>query len=154
MRTLLHTLKLRVFEPIQRALAIHPKYVVPVFSLALGHRFDTEITQHGRDYDSSDDLTVVRRWWGARLSFGGDATRALYYNAALFVRFNLPFGIFIGVRWAGNDPAKKEYLQLGLGTKLNGDFAATFRIQSDESAAAGTTGPNVGQAAGWNGGPK
>jgi len=154
MKDALHAIKMRVFEPLQRALSVHPKYVVPVLSAAIGFRVDQEVTQHGRDYDPTDDLVVNRRLWGATVNVGGAGTASLYYNAALFVRLTLPFGVFIGVRWAGKDPHAREYLQLGLGTKLNGDFAATFRIQSDRSAARGTTGPNVGQSEGWSGGPK
>jgi hypothetical protein len=154
MHPTLSSLKTRFVDPLQRLLSVHPKRVVPVFSAVVGYRFETEITQHGRDFDPSDDLVVTRRWWGARVSFGGDATRSLYYNGALFVRFNFPFGIFVGIRWSGKDTSRKEFLHLGFGHKLNGDFAATFRIQSDDSAAGGTYGPNVGQAKGWEGGTK
>jgi hypothetical protein len=154
MTAVFHALKLRVFEPIQRALAINPKYVVPVFSLALGYRVDGEFTQHGKDFTQSDDIVAQRKLVGGHIAFGGSHTKSLYYNAMFFLRFNLPFGLFIGIRWAGKDPYSKEFAQAGIGTKLNGDFALTLRVQSDASAAGGTTGPNVGQAIGWNQGEK
>jgi len=150
----LNDIKMRFFEPIQRFLAVHPKRVVPVFSAALGYRTAGEFTQHGKDFTQSDDLVVQRKLWGGHVAFGGSHTKSLFYNAALFVRFNLPFGIFLGIRWAGKDPSRKEFFQCGLGHKLNGDFAATFRFQSDDSAAGGTYGPNVGQASGWSAGTK
>jgi hypothetical protein len=153
-KAFLHSIKMRVFEPIQRALSIHPKYVVPVFSLALGYRVDGEFTQHGEDHNAVDDLVVRRRLWGGHVAFGGSHTNSLFYNAALFVRFNLPFGIFVGIRWAGKYPARNEFFQAGIGYKLNGDFGAPLRVQSDNSAAGGTAGPNVGQAAGWSAGTK
>lgn len=154
MKDALNAIKLRVFEPIQRALAINPKYVLPLFSLAIGYVVENDYTQHGRDYDPSDDITVFRRLWGAHIAFGGSHTSSLYYNGMLFLRFNFPFGVFVGIRWAGKDPSADEFWQAGFGYKLNGDFASTMRVQSDESAAQGTYGPNSGQARGWAGGTK
>lgn len=73
---------------------------------------------------------------------------SLFYNAVFFIRFNWPLGIFIHIRWA--DKARRAFLQTGLGWKLNGRISAILRIQSDESAAAGVSGPNLGQATGFN----
>ena len=74
---------------------------------------------------------------------------SLYYNAVFFVRLCFAPGMFIGVRWS-NSSVKKSLWQFGIGWKINGRFAMTFRIQSDESSAKGTTGPNYGQATGFN----
>ena len=76
---------------------------------------------------------------------------ALFYNAVFFLRLSFPFGIFVHVRWAEN--WRRSLLQTGLGWKLNGRIAALFRLQSDTSAAAGVTGPNYGQATGFEFGP-
>lgn len=141
----LESLKQRV----RSILDVKQTTVVPLFSAALGYKSLVETTDHNMNHDSSDDVTIIRPMWGGHVAFGGSHTRSLYYNAALFVRVNLPFGIFIGVRWAGKDPQRKESFQCGLGHKLNGVFAFTFRIQSDASQAAGTYGPNHGQVQGW-----
>jgi hypothetical protein len=76
---------------------------------------------------------------------------SLFYNGILFIRFNWPFGIFGSFRWAKD--WRRSFLQTGLGYKLNGRFGATIRLQSDESAAEGTSGPNYGQAKGFEYGP-
>jgi hypothetical protein len=69
---------------------------------------------------------------------------ALFYNAVFFVRLVFPFGAFFHMRLGSN------YLfQCGLGWKLNGRAAILFRMQTDASAAAGTSGPNYGQSSGY-----
>jgi hypothetical protein len=69
---------------------------------------------------------------------------SLFYNAAFFVRLVFPFGVFFGMRLG------KTYLfQTGIGWKLNGRFALLMRVQTDASAAAGTSGPNYGQSSGY-----
>lgn len=69
---------------------------------------------------------------------------SLFYNGFVMVRVTFPFGIFIHIK-----PARNLRIQCGIGWKLNGRFGILARAQSDESAAAGTHGPNVGQARGW-----
>jgi hypothetical protein len=72
-------------------------------------------------------------------------TRSLYYNGFIFLRLSLPFGVFVHLK-----PLRNLRIQAGLGWKLNGRFAMTFRFQSDESAFDGERGDNYGQAAGWD----
>ena len=74
---------------------------------------------------------------------------SLFYNAVLFVRIASPFGIFASVRWSGSTSGK-SILQAGIGWKLNGRLAILFRIQSDQTSAQGVTGPNSGQATGFD----
>lgn len=70
---------------------------------------------------------------------------SLFYNAQFFVRLALPFGLFFGARLG------PVYLfQCGLGWSLLGRFKLLFRFQTDASAAAGSTGPNFGQATGYD----
>lgn len=78
--------------------------------------------------------------------------QSLFFNAVFFLRLSLPLGIFASVRWS---PAtdKKSLLQTGFGWKLNGRLGILMRIQSDKTSAAGVTGPNLGQATGFNYGP-
>lgn len=75
--------------------------------------------------------------------------KSLFYNAVFFLRLSLPLGIFVGFRWSAST-TKKALFQTGIGWKLNGRFAILFRVQSDETSAAGVTGPNTGQATGFN----
>lgn len=63
-------------------------------------------------------------------------------------------GWFRSFRWAGKNPDAREFLQMGFGFKGNGRYTVTFRIQSDNTGAAGVRGPNLGQATGFNWGPK
>lgn len=77
-----------------------------------------------------------------------DNGTSLYYNGLVFIRVALPFWIGLHIRFG------KRYLQAGIGWKLNGRFGLIFRIQTDESAAEGTHGPNYGQAKGFECGPK
>ena len=71
--------------------------------------------------------------------------RSLFYNGVWSVRLTFPFGIWVHVK-----PTIDLRLQAGAGWKLNGRFAVLLRVQTDESAAAGTHGPNHGQASGWD----
>lgn len=108
------------------------RFIFPLFSICLGNRD------------------------GGSIDFYKTNTGSLFYNGAIFVRVMFPFFIGIGIRWAGKDINKREFLQTYIGIKLNGEWALMprFRRQSDVSAAKGTTGPNYGQAIGWNAGTK
>lgn len=79
----------------------------------------------------------------------GKHDASLYYNGIIFFRVMLPFFIGIHIRWSGSTTVK-AFLQTHIGWKKNGDFAITFRIQSDEAAAIGTYGHNFNQAQGWS----
>lgn len=83
--------------------------------------------------------------WKPRIT--GDVS--LFYNAVFFLRFNWPLGIFASLRWSSSATAR-ALLQVGLGWKLNGRIALLLRIQSDATSAAGSSGPNYGQATGFN----
>lgn len=74
--------------------------------------------------------------------------KSLFYNAVLFMRLSIPMGLFIAVRWSPSTTAKALF-QAGIGWKLNGRIALLFRIQSDATSAAGSSGPNYGQATGF-----
>lgn len=74
---------------------------------------------------------------------------SLFYNAVFFLRLSWPFGVFASVRWSASSTAK-ALLQLGAGWKLNGRIALLLRIQSDATSAAGSSGPNYGQASGFD----
>lgn len=74
--------------------------------------------------------------------------RSLFYNSLLFLRLSLPFGVFASIRWSDSSTAK-ALLQVGIGWKLNGRIAILLRIQSDATSAAGSSGPNYGQAQGF-----
>lgn len=69
---------------------------------------------------------------------------SLFYNGYFFIRITWPFGIWVHIKRQVD--LRRQY---GIGWKLNGRFGATWRKQSDASAAAGVTGRNFGQAAGW-----
>lgn len=73
---------------------------------------------------------------------------SLYFNGILFLRLSLPLDARFGLRWSGST-TKAALFQTGAGFKLNGRFAPTFRVQSDESAAAGTNSPNYFSGRGW-----
>lgn len=97
--------------------------------------------------------------------------RSLFYNAVFFFRYTvspftlitfylavalgwywaLIYGVFVSFRWSGST-TKKALFQTGFGHKLNGRLGLPLRFQSDKSSAAGVTGPNSGQAQGFNGG--
>lgn len=69
---------------------------------------------------------------------------SLFFNGVWMVRVTWPFGIWVHVK-----PTVDTRIQVGAGWKLNGRFGLIARAQSDASAAAGTHGPNHGQARGW-----
>lgn len=75
--------------------------------------------------------------------------QSLFFNAVCFLRLSLPFGLFFSVRWSSSS-IKKALFQTGIGWKLNGRLAVLFRVQSDETSAAGVTGANYGQAQGFD----
>lgn len=77
------------------------------------------------------------------------AERSLFYNGVFFIRFNWPLGLFGSFRWSAATD-RKALFQCGIGFKLNGRFALLLRVQSDKTSAAGVTGPNVGQATGFD----
>jgi hypothetical protein len=72
---------------------------------------------------------------------------AQYFNALIFVRLALPFGVFVATRLT-----LTRLFQAGFGWKMSGRFAIHCRLQTDASAAAGyhVGMPNVGQAQGWD----
>ena len=83
----------------------------------------------------------------------------LYSYAGAYVtgyKFLIPFavppGLFFAFRWSSATD-KKALFQTGIGWKLNGRLGLLFRFQSDKTSAAGVTGPNFGQATGFNYGP-
>lgn len=117
---------------LRNALNLKPSAILPLVSIQLG-------------WD--------RRLANVRVCFGRRRTGSLYYNGIVFVRVMLPFFVGVMVRWSGSS-TERAYLQAHIGWKLNGVFAATFRIQSDAAAAAGHQSPNTGQAVGWADGPK
>jgi len=75
---------------------------------------------------------------------------SLFYNSVFFVRIGFPLCFFLSLRWSSST-TQKSLFQTGIGWKLNGRFAITFRVQSDTTSAAGSAGrPNVGQATGFD----
>lgn len=144
---------MRLADILRRATTLHPRFVLPLVSVALGYRTLSGYTQHGRNQDPSDDYDCVLSGWAAKITFGRDDVNSLYQNAALFVRVVLPFGVWIRVRWRGDRPDVRSSFSCGVGYKLNGTLGATFRVQSDASSARGTHGPNYGQPGGWWRGP-
>lgn len=140
---------MNLLDRIRNATKLHPRWCFPILSLSLGYRTVGEFTQHNRDYDSTDDEHFTVRRWGARLTLGSGDEKSLYWNAALFIRVNAPLGVWLGIR-VGSD----RIFQTGIGYKLSGVIGANFRLQTDDSAAEGTTGPNYGQERGWWDGTK
>lgn len=102
----------------------------------------------------SDSVKSVGLAWlfqeGSRWRFAPRITgnTSLFYNAVFFVRLAWPFGLFWSIRWSPRSDCKALF-QTGIGWKLNGRLALLFRIQSDKTSAAGVTGPNLGQATGF-----
>lgn len=108
--------------------------------------------------------------WVFRPKVTGESS--LFFNGIFFIRYTITplllvqmalaiklgswwyllFGLFFSVRWSPSTTAKSLF-QTGLGYKLNGRLGITLRVQSDSSSAAGVTGPNLGQASGFNYGP-
>ena len=117
------------------------KYIFPLFTICLGHK-----NAEGK--------------WDWDVSFGRDKSESLFYNGAIIIRVMFPFFVGIGIRWSEKGVVifgkSRAFLQTYIGIKLNGEWAVMprFRIQSDESAARGTSGANHGQATGWNAGTK
>ena len=94
------------------------------------------------------------RWRLGWIKWGHAADQSLFYNGIFCLRIMLPFFVGLGFRWAGSNPAAREFAHTALGWKLNGEITAELRVQSDESSSAGATAPNYGQASGWQEGPK
>jgi len=136
----LQELNARFIDPWLNKLRLPTWCIFPIFAFAVGYRAP-----------ATDNRGAG---WGGRFWIGRVRDEDLFYNGAIFFRFMLPFFVGIHIRWAGRDPSKREYLQIYIGWKLNGALSAVFRVQSDESAAAGFTSPNYGQAVGWEDGPK
>lgn len=76
--------------------------------------------------------------------FYREGTKSLFYNGVFFLRLNTPFGV-----WLHFKPVSWGRFQCGLGWKLNGRIAILLRWQTDVHAAEGVSGPNTGQASGW-----
>lgn len=158
-----------VFEKIRRwkstlpwnNLRVPPWMIFPLFSVCIGAKHENK--------------------WVYHIGYGSADNRGLFWNGILFFRIifcpvwaavTIPVWIYsgasfawlifcvgfvgLGIRWAGKNPSKKEYMQTYIGVKLNGEWAIVprFRIQSDLSAEAGTTGANYGNAYGWDAGTK
>lgn len=103
--------------------------------------------------DTDSVKTVGVAWLfkeGGRWKFAPRITGdvSLFYNAIFFLRLSFPFGVFFALRWSSSTTAK-ALLQIGAGWKLNGRIALLVRVQSDASSAAGSSGPNYGQATGF-----
>jgi len=122
--------------------AIPTEWIIPLFTISLGYQ-----VLKLRRVDDKDQL--VPFWKVGHIGLGNTDNESLYMNSMFFFRFMFPFWVGIGIRWAGKDPTKKEYLQTGLGWKLNGRLGALFRVQSDTTAARGVQGPNYDQSTGW-----
>jgi hypothetical protein len=153
-------------------------YIIPIFSLCIGYK--TEESGYTKwtlgdlyfGHDKTDSLfrngalffrfTLSPVWTAGVL-----AVYALIGTVAWFwFDYQIEYSHWamayaagfwgVGIRWAGKDPSKPEFAQAYIGPKLNGEWAVAprIRIQSDGSAAAGTTGANYGQAVGWNEGNK
>ncbi len=75
--------------------------------------------------------------------------QSLFFNAVFFLRLSLPFGVFFSFRWSASS-VKKSLFQTGIGWALNGRLKLLLRVQSDATSAAGVTGPNYGQATGFD----
>jgi hypothetical protein len=73
---------------------------------------------------------------------------SLFYNAAFFLRLAVPFGLFASLRWSSSSTGR-ALIQTGAGWALNGRLKLLLRVQSDASSAAGSSGPNTGQATGF-----
>lgn len=88
--------------------------------------------------------TLFTRAWDDQGAYRPE-NASLFYNGHFFVRISFPFGI-----WLHWKPYSDLRVQLGIGWKLNGRFGVVARVQSDDEAAAGTHGPNFGQARKWD----
>lgn len=128
----------RWLKNLKDKMSIDPRHVVPLVCFQWG------CSEKG----DKPDLTSAWIEWGR-----SDKDYSLYHNGLFFLRLTWPLGFFWGLRWTGK-PVKRQYLQTGIGYKLNGQWAFTFRFQNDKSAAEGTWGPNVGQSSRWQCGSK
>lgn len=120
---------------IEGMLNLNPDYITPVLCITLGFK-------------------RTGKWRFGWIKWGRAADQSLFYNGILCIRLMLPFFVGIGIRWAGSNPAAREFMHAAVGWKLNGELTAELRVQSDESSSAGATSPNYGQAWGWQEGPK
>lgn len=111
------------------------RYIKPLFAICSGFK---------RNGKWSLGWVHIGEWQG---------DTSLFYNGIFFLRLMFPFFIGIGIRWSSSTTSR-SFLQTYIGWKGNGQFSVVFRIQSDQSAASGYTGPNTGQAQGWNEGTK
>lgn len=76
------------------------------------------------------------------------------FNAWRFTRTVYVDGKARGWTWSWRKPGVDYKHTIILGWKINGRFALTFRFwHTDKESAAGTTGPNYGQATGDDFGP-
>lgn len=130
------------WKSLKDQLTVDPKHVYPLLCF-----------QWGCSNKGKPDLTS---FW---IRFGrSEKDYSLFHNGLFFLRLVwswrhiFPLGIHWSIRWSGKTN-KKTMLQTGIGPKLNGQAAFTFRFQSDETSADGTYGANFGQAQGWRCGP-
>lgn len=91
---------------------------------------------------------LLSEFWDWLLALQVLADYAEYIWYLLFLKV-VPFGLFWGIRWSDNPERKRQFHQGGVGWKLNGRPGFLFRFSSDKAAAKGTTGPNYGQAQGF-----
>lgn len=159
-------------DRIGRFFNMNPAWVAPVLAVQYGYG----TTARWR----------WRNLLNLRITLGPRNTKSLYYNGLLYFRLMslgprgapvgllaLPFLIlfsapwwtylvpfsFVGVmvRWSADPRARRQFLQTHFGWKLNGEFAATFRLQNDRSTRESNKGPqynNTGQAVGFADGTK
>lgn len=91
-------------------------------------------------------LSAFWQWFLALPILGGFAQYIEYLSVIKVI----PFGLFWGIRWSDNPDKKRQFHQGGIGWKLNGRPGILGRFSSDKAALKGTTGPNYGQAQGFN----
>jgi hypothetical protein len=104
-------------------------------------------------FDEFNNGVFIRDPWTGK-EIVADQYHSHIWNARYFKRWTYVDGNLRGLAWSWR-PAGKDYKHtIILGTKINGRFALTFRFwHTDEESAAGTTGPNYGQATGDTFGP-
>lgn len=93
------------------------------------------------DQDNVNSWAVA--WDADGIYFPDDLS--LFCNGYVMVRVCWPLGVFVHIK-----PVRNARFQFGIGWKVNGRVGLTLRWQTDESAANGTHGQNVGQAKEWN----
>ena len=91
-----------------------------------------------------DSVRTIFAWAWDEQGYYTPGDASMFYNGYVMVRLCTPFCIALHVK-----PRKNLRVQFIFGWKLNGRFAITLRRQTDEQAAAGVLGPNLGQARGW-----